>query len=111
MSRIIFHIDVNSAFLSWTAIEQLKSGSEVDLREIPSIIGGDSSKRHGIVLAKSIPAKKFGIKTGEPCRHPDTAIHSVSGYCIEVAKLSKTLGIDFVGKNGGVVFYTFVLLK
>ena len=66
MSRIIFHIDVNSAFLSWTAVEQLKNGSEADLREIPSIIGGNQESRHGVVLAKSVPAKKFGIVTGEP---------------------------------------------
>ena len=66
MQQIIFHIDVNSAFLSWTAIEQLKSGSEVDLREIPSIIGGNQESRHGVVLAKSVPAKKYGIVTGEP---------------------------------------------
>ncbi len=64
--RIIFHIDVNSAFLSWEALEQLNRGSTVDLRTIPSIVGGDPSKRHGIVLAKSIPAKKYGIITGEP---------------------------------------------
>lgn len=64
--RTILHIDVNSAFLSWEALEQLKKGSTVDLRTIPSIVGGDPSKRHGIVLAKSIPAKKFGIVTGEP---------------------------------------------
>lgn len=66
MKQIIFHIDVNSAFLSWTAIEQLKNGSEVDLRTIPSIIGGDQESRHGVVLAKSVSAKKFGIVTGEP---------------------------------------------
>jgi len=64
--RIIFHIDVNSAFLSWEAIELLKKGSKIDLRTIPSIVGGDQTKRHGIVLAKSIPAKKYGIVTGEP---------------------------------------------
>ena len=52
MSRIIFHIDVNSAFLSWTAVEKLKNGSDVDIREIPAIIGGDEASRHGIVLAK-----------------------------------------------------------
>ena len=63
---IFFHIDVNSAFLSWSALEQLKQGSSVDLREIPSIIGGDSSNRHGIVLAKSLPAKAYGIRTAEP---------------------------------------------
>lgn len=66
MKQIIFHIDVNSAFLSWTAIEQLKQGAEVDLRTIPSIIGGNQASRHGIVLAKSVPAKKYGIVTGEP---------------------------------------------
>lgn len=65
-SHIIFHIDVNSAFLSWTALELLESGSETDLRLIPSIIGGDMSTRHGVVLAKSIPAKSYGIVTGEP---------------------------------------------
>ena len=66
MSKIIFHIDVNSAFLSWTAVEQLKNGAEQDIREIPAIIGGDQQSRHGIVLAKSVPAKRFGIVTGEP---------------------------------------------
>lgn len=66
MTPIIFHIDVNSAYLSWTAIEKLKNGSCIDLRTIPSIIGGDEESRHGIVLAKSIPAKKYGIRTAEP---------------------------------------------
>ena len=66
MEPIFFHIDVNSAFLSWTAIERLEQGDSVDLRLIPSIIGGDKEKRHGIVLAKSIPAKAFHIQTGEP---------------------------------------------
>ena len=66
MNQIIFHIDVNSAFLSWTAIDQLKQGAEVDLRTIPSIIGGNQESRHGVVLAKSVPAKKYGIVTGEP---------------------------------------------
>ncbi len=69
MNRIIFHIDVNSAFLSWTAVEQLKNGAELDLRTIPSIIGGNQESRHGVVLAKSVPAKKYGIKTGEPVAH------------------------------------------
>ncbi len=65
-NRIIFHIDVNSAFLSWSAIYRLRQGENIDLREIPSIVGGDESERHGVVLAKSIPAKKYGINTGEP---------------------------------------------
>lgn len=66
MPPVIFHIDVNSAYLSWSALEKLKNGSSVDLRTIPSIIGGDEKSRHGIVLAKSIPAKKYGIHTAEP---------------------------------------------
>jgi nucleotidyltransferase/DNA polymerase involved in DNA repair len=67
LERIIFHIDVNSAFLSWSAVEQLKKNPDcIDLRTIPSIIGGDQESRHGIVLAKSIPAKKYHIRTGEP---------------------------------------------
>src|SRR5665648_373931 len=65
MSRIVFHIDVNSAYLSWEAACNLQMGSNIDLREIPSIVGGDREKRHGIVLAKSIPAKKYNIITGE----------------------------------------------
>lgn len=64
--RIIFHIDVNSAFLSWSALERLEKGEEPDLRTIPAIVGGDMAKRHGVVLAKSIPAKAYGIVTGEP---------------------------------------------
>ena len=65
MERQILHVDVNNAFLSWTAVEMLKKGSTIDIREIPSIIGGDESKRSGIVLAKSPKAKEFGIKTAE----------------------------------------------
>lgn len=63
--RIIFHIDVNNAFLSWTAVDMLRNGSKLDIRKIPSIIGGDEEKRHGVVLAKSPIAKKYGIKTAE----------------------------------------------
>lgn len=66
-SPLIFHIDVNSAFLSWESVYRLKElGETIDLREIPSAIGGDQSKRHGIILAKSTSAKKYGIQTGEP---------------------------------------------
>ena len=66
MQNIIFHIDVNSAFLSWSATHMLENGYPTDIREIPSIIGGDQASRHGIVLAKSVPAKVYGIVTGEP---------------------------------------------
>ena len=65
MERQILHVDVNNAFLSWTAVEMLKQGSKIDIREIPSVIGGDETKRAGIVLAKSPKAKIFGIITGE----------------------------------------------
>ncbi len=65
MQRQILHVDVNNAFLSWTAIEMLKNGSKIDIRNIPAIIGGDESKRSGIVLAKSTKAKEYGIKTAE----------------------------------------------
>ena len=63
--RTIMHIDVNSAFLSWQAVYNLQKGDTLDLREIPSVVGGSQADRRGIVLAKSIPAKKFGITTGE----------------------------------------------
>ena len=66
--KLIFHVDVNSAFLSWEAVERLKHPEQfpeitVDLRDIPSAVGGDRSKRHGIILAKSIPAKKYKVQT------------------------------------------------
>lgn len=65
-NKVIFHIDANSAFLSWSAVNALQHGATVDFRDVPAIIGGNQATRHGIVLAKSIPAKKFGIQTGEP---------------------------------------------
>lgn len=64
-NKTIFHIDVNSAYLSWTAVDRLQHGDSLDLRTIPSVVGGDPSSRHGIILAKSIPAKKYKIQTGE----------------------------------------------
>ena len=63
--RLIFHVDVNSAFLSWESARRMKEGLP-DLRDIPACIGGDPAKRTGIVVAKSIPAKKCGVQTGEP---------------------------------------------
>ncbi len=59
------HIDVNSAFLSWTAVYELQRGATVDLRAIPSAVGGNQAERRGVILAASIPAKKYGVKTGE----------------------------------------------
>lgn len=67
MERVIFHVDVNSAFLSWSAVYRLKVlGEKEDLREIPSAIAGNKNDRQGVILAKSLPAKKLGVKTGEP---------------------------------------------
>ena len=52
MDKLIFHVDVNSAFLSWTAVKMLKEEpGSIDLRTIPSAIGGDVSKRHGVITA------------------------------------------------------------
>lgn len=66
MEKVIFHVDVNSAFLSWEAVYRIKClGETEDLREIPSAVCGDIKMRHGIILAKSIPAGKAGVKTAE----------------------------------------------
>lgn len=109
MDKIIFHIDVNSAYLSWSALKRLSQGDPMDLRSIPSIIGGDMEQRHGVVLAKSIPAKKYGITTGEPIvnalrkcpslvvESPDHALYHqrsqelmdcLSQFCPEIEQLS-----------------------
>ena len=63
--RIILHVDVNNAFLSWTAVEMLKKGSKIDIRNRYAVIGGDEDSRRGIVLAKSNPCKKRGVVTAE----------------------------------------------
>ena len=114
MERLIFHIDVNSAYLSWTAVEQLKNGAKVDLREIPSIIGGDIKSRHGVVLAKSIPAKAYGIRTGEPVSHaltkcpnlvsapPDHKLYS--RYSRRLMELLTTFCPDIEQVNGKTPF-------
>ena len=67
VKRFVFHVDVNSAFLSWSALKQLQEDpGSVDLRTIPSAVGGDIRTRHGIITAKSIPAKAYHVQTGEP---------------------------------------------
>ena len=66
-NRVIFHVDANSAFLSWSAAYRVKVlGETVDLRDVPSVVAGDKASRQSIILAKSTPAKKYGIQTGEP---------------------------------------------
>lgn len=66
INRFVFHVDVNSAFLSWEAVKELKNGATLDLRTVPAVIGGDAKTRHGIVCAKSMPCKEYGIQTAEP---------------------------------------------
>ncbi|MGI5901913.1 MAG: DNA polymerase IV [Desulfitobacteriia bacterium] len=83
--RVIFHIDANSAYLSWEAVRRLQRGEALDLRTVPAVIGGDPKTRQGIVLAKSIPTKKYGIKTGETifsakAKCPDLLIISPDYY-------------------------------
>lgn len=75
--RIIFHIDANSAYLSWEAAHRLQHGESLDLRTVPAVVGGNPETRHGIVLAKSIPAKRYGIQTGE-------TIHTALAKCPEL---------------------------
>ncbi len=110
MDRLIFHVDVNSAFLSWEATRRVANG-EADIRLIPSAIGGDRDKRTGVILAKSIPAKKYGVKTGEPvamalrkCPHlflarPDFKLYEQSSkafmdICREIAPVVEKVSID-----------------
>lgn len=80
MDRIIMHIDVNNAFLSWTAVDLLNKGYHTDIRKLESVIGGDESKRHGIVLAKSMPAKKRGVKTAETLKEARRKCNNISIY-------------------------------
>ena len=78
--RVIFHVDANSAFLSWSAAYRVNVLREkTDLRDIPSVVAGDTEYRHGIILARSTPAKNYGIKTGEPLfqaleKYPDLVV-------------------------------------
>ncbi len=99
--RTIFHIDVNSAFLSWSAIKRLKEDpASVDLRTIASAVGGDVNSRHGVITARSIPAKKYGVVTGEPvvkalAKCPDLKIVEADftvykAYSASLMKLLKT---------------------
>lgn len=98
--KIIFHIDVNSAFLSWEAVYRLTHcGESLDLRETVSAVGGDIAARHGIILAKSIPAGKYGIKTGETIlearrKCPDLMLVPPNYELYE--KCSAAFGIGFV---------------
>ena len=110
MARLVFHIDVNSAFLSWEATRHVQNG-ESDIRLIPSAIGGDRESRRGVILAKSLPTKPYGIKTGEPiamalrkCPHlyiakPDFALYeqcsrAFMDVCRKYAPVVEVYSID-----------------
>ena len=99
MTPVIFHIDVDSAYLSWTAVEQLKNGAKIDLREIPAVIGGDQKSRHGVVLAKSIPGKDTASAQGNLLRMPfgecSESGHGVSGSQVVPGKESGADGVIF----------------
>ena len=123
MTRIIFHIDVNSAYVSWTAVGQLKQGADKDLREIPSIIGGDQKARRGVVLAKSIPAKKYGIRTGEPVANafrkcpnlvsvpPDHKMYREKSDCLMAYLKSFTTEIEQVSVDECYMDFTEIAWK
>ena len=124
MERLIFHIDVNSAFLSWEAVRRLQEGDKQDLRLLPSAIGGDREKRTGVILAKSIPAKAYGVQTGEPIAQalrkcptlilakPDFALYEKSSraflaICRKYAPVVEQYSIDecFLDMSGTSMLY------
>ena len=80
MERQILHVDVNNAFLSWLAVYKLNNGEKIDIREQVAGIGGDETKRSGIVLAKSQKAKQFGIVTGETLYSARSKCKNVQAY-------------------------------
>ena len=123
MERLIFHVDVNSAYLSWEAAKRVKQGQE-DLRLIPSAISGDPEKRTGVILAKSIPAKKYGVTTGEPVSaalrkcpqltlaRPDFHLYETNSrafiaICRELAPVVEQVSIDecFLDMSGTSYLY------
>ena len=96
--RIIFHVDVNNAFLSWTAVDLLKKGYSIDIRNIPAVIGGDERKRSGIVLAKSPVAKKYGIVTAE-------TLYSARKKCPMIKVFSPNFEVYYEKSN---LFYNYL---
>ena len=123
MERLIFHVDVNSAYLSWEAARRVALGLE-DLRLIPSAISGDPEKRTGVILAKSIPAKKYGVTTGEPVSaalrkcpelalaRPDFRLYEKNSrafvaICREIAPVVEQVSIDecFLNMSGTGYLY------
>ena len=123
MERLIFHVDVNSAYLSWESARRVAAGEE-DLRLLPSAISGNPENRTGVILAKSIPAKKYGVRTGEPvamalrkCPHlilarPDFRLyeknsHDFMAICGRYAPVVEKFSIDecFLDMSGTQILY------
>ena len=59
MDRVILHCDMNSFFASVELLDH------PELRDVPVAVSGSADTRHGIILAKNEPAKKYGVKTAE----------------------------------------------
>ena len=60
--RAILHSDINCCYA------QIECQANPELRDKPVVVGGDEEARHGIVLAKNLLAKKWGISTAETLR-------------------------------------------
>jgi|GEM_PF-5212806 len=94
--QTFFHIDVNSAYLAWEALERLAEGETLDLRTIPAIVGGDEASRKGIVLSKSLPCKPYGINTGAAMiTYLQQFSDRVQQYSIDEAFVDYTHKTDF----------------
>ncbi|UKI27381.1 MAG: hypothetical protein L6V91_01740 [Bacilli bacterium] len=106
MNRVILHIDVNNAFLSWTATYMLKKGYKYDIRNRYAIIAGDESQRRGIVLAKSNLCKKCGVVTAE-------AIYSARRKCpyLEIYKPNYELYKYFFQIKCIIIYVSILILS
>ena len=96
MERLIYHIDVNNAFLSWEALERLKEDpTSTDIRTIPSAICGDPSKRHGIILAKSPIAKQYHVSTAETIQNARKSVQTFSFFLPDILFI-RNIPKDFI---------------
>ena len=57
--RAVLHSDINCCYA------QIECQARPELRGRPVVVGGDEEARHGIVLAKNLLAKEYGIGTAE----------------------------------------------
>lgn len=85
MSRVILHADLNNFYASVACL------GRPDLREVPVAVCGDPEQRHGIVLAKNMPAKRMGVQTGQviwQAKQVCPNLHTVPPDFNEVLRLS-----------------------